>query len=262
MRIYSGEKFIKNGILSAKKKFYSGKGREHSHDFFEIEYIISGSGQYFVNGTEYTIKEGMLFFLSPANFHSISTERAELYNVMFPCSFFDPELMFSLFSPDYASAIELGAERTLIRSLLDEVVLSTKEDRFEDAGLYLQCILKKVSSLSSAEAHRPCSHISAAIIYILEHFRETITLKTTAEYLGLNISYLSSIFSKEMGKNFKTYVDELRFNYAEKLLSSTDIPITELCFKAGFSNYANFSRRFREKYGFSPKEMRRFPPLY
>lgn len=257
MKVFSGEKFIQNGILSACRKSYSGCGSEHSHDFFEIEYIISGSGRYDVNGTAYPIKAGMLFLLSPADFHSISAQHTELYNVMFPCSFFDPDLLFSLFSPDFASAIELSNEQVLISSLLNEVVLSCKENRFEDARLYLSCVLGKVSSIRKAVNHRPSSHISAAIIYILEHFREKITLKTTADRLGLNSCYLSSVFHKETGKSFKAYVDDLRFNYAAKLLSSTDIPITELCFKAGFSDYANFSRRFKERYGCSPKEMRR-----
>ena len=257
MKIYSGDKFIKNGKLSAARKTYNGSGREHSHDFFEIEYIVGGNGRYIVNGIEHNVKEGLLFFLSPADFHRVETNGIELYNVMFPCSFFEPELLFSLFSPDFATVIELKEEKILIKALLDEVILSYEENRFEDARLYLHCLLKKVSGLSYKKRRSQNSHISAAIIYMLEHFREKITLKTTAETLGLNISYLSSLFKQEIGKSFKCYLDDVRFNYAEMLLRSTDIPITELCFRAGFSDYANFSRRFRERNGVSPKEMRK-----
>ena len=56
---------ITNGMLSAERKEIKGKFERHGHEFFEIEYIISGSGIYSVDGTEYRIEKNMLFFMSP-----------------------------------------------------------------------------------------------------------------------------------------------------------------------------------------------------
>ena len=69
-------------------------------------------------------------------------------------------------------------------------------------------------------------------------------------------SYLSALFQQETGICFKTYVDNLRFHYAENLLKTSDSNIAEVCTLSGFCDYANFSRRFRQIYGVTPEEYR------
>lgn len=254
MKVFSKQKFIENGRLSAQRKRYSGRGSEHSHDFFELEYILEGSGDYTINGGRHPIEPGMLFFLSPADLHSLNTEGVELYNVMFPCSFFDSDLLFSLFTPGTAAALKLSPEdRCLMEQLLAEVAGSNDA---EYALQFLRCCLLKLSTLLSPEKSRPDSHIRAAIVYILENFRSGITLQQTAEQIGLTPTYLSALFQSETGKNFKSYVDDLRFDHAAKLLRATHLPVSEICAAAGFNDYANFSRRFRKKYDCSPGEYR------
>ena len=52
MNRYSKTKFIENGYLKASKKPENNFVDTHFHDFFELEYIISGSGTYTVDGKE------------------------------------------------------------------------------------------------------------------------------------------------------------------------------------------------------------------
>ena len=83
MNRYSKTKFIENGYLKASKKPENNFVDTHFHDFFELEYIISGSGTYTVDGKDYPIEAGSLFFLTPLNYHCVDIKDAELYNVMF-----------------------------------------------------------------------------------------------------------------------------------------------------------------------------------
>lgn len=53
------------------------------------------------------------------------------------------------------------------------------------------------------------------------------------------------------------FINELRLEYASKLLVTTDLPITEVMAKAGFSNASVFSRYFSRKYQLSPTQYRR-----
>lgn len=53
------------------------------------------------------------------------------------------------------------------------------------------------------------------------------------------------------------FVNDLRLEYASKLLVTTDLPITEIMSKAGFSNASVFSRYFSRKYQISPSQYRR-----
>ena len=56
---------------------------------------------------------------------------------------------------------------------------------------------------------------------------------------------------------FKEALDELRFSYAQKLLVFTELSVKEIQFRSGFYDYANFARRFRQKYGITPTQYRK-----
>ena len=58
-------------------------------------------------------------------------------------------------------------------------------------------------------------------------------------------------------KSMPQFVSDLRLEYASKLLITTDLSITEIMSKAGFSNASVFSRYFSRKYQISPTQYRR-----
>ena len=80
---FTTSNFIQNGYLSAVKKRENTFVDTHFHDFFELEFIISGSGSYVIDGIAHDIEPGDLFFLTPMNFHTVEITDAVLYNVMF-----------------------------------------------------------------------------------------------------------------------------------------------------------------------------------
>ena len=92
--------------------------------------------------------------------------------------------------------------------------------------------------------------------YIINHFREKVTLEDVAKYVGLTPTYASAVFKKEMDTNFKKYLNDLRFSYAKKLLTCSDMSVTQICGECGFEDYPNFIRRFRERFGMSPSQVR------
>jgi AraC-like DNA-binding protein len=92
--------------------------------------------------------------------------------------------------------------------------------------------------------------------HITEHFAEEISLRRVAERLGLSYAYLSDLFLREAGVGFKEYLDSVRLTYAKNLITLTDLSVGEVCERAGFADYANFSRRFRSAFGMSAREMR------
>lgn len=254
MKLYEKSKRIENGLISASRKHVNKPSVEHSHDFFEIEYVISGTGTYVIDGVVYPVKRNMLFFMSPLNVHFLGECDAEIINVMFSCHLCDKAVLHRLFAPENVPAIFFeGEEGNLIRNLLSEVV--TAPD-MEYAEQFLQCALYKISSLMSEDKNAECTHIQSAIVYMLENFHSPITLSDTAKHVGLEASYLSRLFLKETGVNFKAYLDEIRFDHVVRLLLFTRLSIGEICDRAGFPNYPNFAKRFKSRYGCTPTEYR------
>ena len=73
----------------------------------------------------------------------------------------------------------------------------------------------------------------------------------------LSESHFSRKFLEETGKNFKEYLNNIRYDYARKLLVYSDMTVLQICSECGFDDYPNFVRRFKMKTGSSPTEYRK-----
>lgn len=88
--------------------------------------------------------------------------------------------------------------------------------------------------------------------YIYNHFNTDICLEKVAEVACMNPSAFSRYFKKAHGKNFIKYVNELRINYACKLILDNKYAIIDVCYECGFNNLSNFNRQFKLITGSAP----------
>ncbi|NRU22139.1 YesN/AraC family two-component response regulator [Clostridium beijerinckii] len=92
--------------------------------------------------------------------------------------------------------------------------------------------------------------------YIEIHYHEKISLDSIAKDLGFSKFYLSRIFSNKIGYQFNDYINRLRINKAQKLLSETDLPVTVIALECGFESQRNFNRIFKELTTLTPTKFR------
>lgn len=95
------------------------------------------------------------------------------------------------------------------------------------------------------------------LVYLDQHYQENISLDSTAKAIGISKFYLSQIFSNKLHTSFPAYVTARRLDYAEKLLTTTSKPITEIAFEAGFTSQRTFFRSFQEAYNTTPHQYRK-----
>lgn len=77
-----------------------------------------------------------------------------------------------------------------------------------------------------------------------------------ADSLYLSKSYLQKIYKSYFGKSIIEEMIEFRIDHAKKLLSHTDMTVTEISRECGYSSYNYFVRQFRVSEGVSPSEYR------
>jgi len=99
--------------------------------------------------------------------------------------------------------------------------------------------------------------IQKVIAYIESDLCTDLSLKTFAKYLNVNASYLSTLFSKEVGIPLSEYVNNSRIFHAKKLLLGTDLPIKSIAEQCGFADTHYFSRVFRRVADTTPGEYRK-----
>lgn len=117
-----------------------------------------------------------------------------------------------------------------------------------DMALYAHRSLPKRNMAAGEET----GMLRETLAYLSAHYLEDISLDSCAEELCFNRTYLSHQFKKETGVSFHSYVVNMRLRRAEKLLKSTDMPVTMVSRESGFQSEKSFYRVFRERYGVSP----------
>lgn len=93
--------------------------------------------------------------------------------------------------------------------------------------------------------------------HISRHFREEVTLGSTAAALGYSPCALSRAFSATFHTNFNGYLNGIRLSYARERLENSDLPVTEIALDSGFPSLRTFNRVCRERLGMSPREYRK-----
>ena len=93
--------------------------------------------------------------------------------------------------------------------------------------------------------------------YMKDHYADSLTLESMAKQFNYSSAYLSRMFQKHAGINFKDYLLGIRLEHAVRELEETDNQIVDIALENGFPNSKSFSNAFREKYGMLPSEYRK-----
>ena len=124
--------------------------------------------------------------------------------------------------------------------------LSLQEDMIRDF-----CQLVKQHSLSKYS-----HYVGQAITMIQYDLTADLRLKTIAEKLNVNSSYLSTLFHKELGCTLTDYINGQRIERSLHLLRLTSKPIQEIATECGIHDVNYFIKLFKKQTGFTPTRYR------
>ena len=98
------------------------------------------------------------------------------------------------------------------------------------------------------------SHVRQLIKYVQNHFKEEITLQTTAEQLGVSSPYLGRLVQQELNISFNDYLNNFRIERAKELLIEGKLKVYEVAEEVGYASTEYFSRMFKKFVGLNPKD--------
>ena len=258
--------YLKNA--SPKKTFLAVRQRIcnsyplHSHDYFEIELVLSGGAREVFNGKQITATRGTAVFLTPADLHSLEVDDyMDIYKILIPeGAVVSSEALKSL---SQRGNVFLNFQEDELERLTALIEITIKEQEGKGAHKekmlinLMECILlvflRKLDEMSDGAENPLSSAVQNTIIYTLANFRGDISSRSAAEAVGLNPSYFSHLFKTETGMTYNSYLREKRLEYAANLLMLGDYGVSEVCFECGFNSASNFLKAFKEKYGVSPQ---------
>ena len=81
---WKAEELKFNGMLTLSRRKTEQDFYAHAHDYFKLEYILSGKGVHWLNGKAYPMAPGSFYLLTPTDVHALQVEEPlELYNISF-----------------------------------------------------------------------------------------------------------------------------------------------------------------------------------
>lgn len=233
----------------------------HWHNYFEIEFIVSGSGKHILNGVTYDIKQGDAYILSPVDFHAIEADSdIDLINISFEEYYLPEKTLSWLLEKNSSRRYKFSGEEyerclSAITLLQHECSINGSCQR-QLLEYVVSCFLRQESESRIKAKSEHLMGITKAISYMQIHFREKITLEQLAAISGYNPTYFSELFRKVTGETYIERLKSLRIKYACMLLAN-GIGVSDACFASGFGSLSNFLSAFKAKKGISPSEYKK-----
>jgi len=100
------------------------------------------------------------------------------------------------------------------------------------------------------------SPVGPAVNHVKNNLDKNISLEKAASLCNLSVSHFSKVFKKEVGKNFKEYLNGKKIEKAEYLLKSTNNTIYNIGYSIGIEDTSYFTKMFKKHVGVTPKKYR------
>lgn len=98
--------------------------------------------------------------------------------------------------------------------------------------------------------------VERVISYIRENVQESLSLDDLADIACLSPYYFNRIFHGLIGIPPGEFLAALRLNAAKRLLLTTSLSVTDICFEVGYCGLGSFTTRFSQQIGVSPRLLR------
>lgn len=158
-------------------------------------------------------------------------------------------------------------EGDVFKTAMTKMLSLTKDKGFTNILEFIDLLdlLSKTQSITylASEGFTPATlkweskRIQQAYNYIIKNFSETkFKLNDVAALINMSESAFSHFFRKYTNKSFTEFLTDVRIGHTCKLLLSTDETISQIAYRSGFNNIANFNRLFKKNKNCTPLEYR------
>lgn len=250
----------------------------HFHPEYELTFITEGNGKRFVGNNMAGFQNNDLVFIGSNLPHCwkinpAKNTKAGSIVIQFTYDFLGKEF-FNL--PELSQIQKLliksesGIEfRGKIKEQVRESMLSVfnEKNNFKKVIILLE-ILNKLSiskenillnkkNNSSIQSDNNRERINKVLAYIVDHFRDEISLNEASQIIGITPNAFCKYFKKLTRKTFMETVIDYRINFATQQIIETDKSIADICFESGFHDMSHFYKMFTSRMEISPLNYRK-----
>lgn len=231
--------------------------RRNSFDSFLLILVEKGRLELKIDGSRYIAEPGSIAFIDCYNAH----EYGSINGCTCLWMHFDGCMARKYFDYIYRhfGTVIIPSNFQAVHYEMETMYKAFRDYRFINEpreSLHITAMLNSILSTRIDPSNQNTTATKRAVNYINEHFFEPVALNEIAEAVSLSPYYFSRIFAKETGMSPHQYLIAVRISSAKYLLSSTDMTVKEIAYKAGFSDESSFCASFRKREGVTPTAYR------
>ena len=264
-------RLFRSSLPSDGSMFY-----EHHHTALEITMVLSGSGIYATDESEFSFESGDIFLFGTDERHWIKKLdcRTDFLNVHFEPRFIWSE-NFGISSGELIrvflnrkknplNKLDMTKESSMsVKRLIFQMEKELEEKKREhEIMLKVHLVNILIEMIRSFEGQidendfsynaQALHHIERSLKYIDSHLSENITLEEIANVAHMSKNYFCRIFKKLNGMSPWDYITVKRIEHAVMLLNTTDLTRLEIAQRCGYNNTSNFYYAFKKVTGKAP----------
>ncbi|MHC8373255.1 response regulator transcription factor [Pseudomonas sp. MDT1-85] len=183
-----------------------------------------------------------------------------------------PTIPITMFTVQHSEELAVWAMRSSVWEYMVLPLSSTERKRYLTAVVQL-CELRRNAnghgqtslidhsptlpdSIRLTSGHQKHQALSNVMLYIDQHFRDSIDQRDLAKRCGMTTFRFSRLFKEANGVGFTDYILNKRMSFAKQLLDNSQMPITSIGYEAGFKDPSYFARAFKQFVNCTPSEYR------
>ncbi|MGA2408588.1 MAG: AraC family transcriptional regulator [Bacteroidales bacterium] len=253
----------------------------HYHNNYEISFITEGTGKRIVADSIVEFQPGDLVFLgrnlphvwiADKNSWTPSNRFLEMVFLQFTSEVLGQQILSLPEFENIDRAITLSERGIQIvgqtLNEVSEIMLQLPYLNSFDRILYFFKLMDKIGKsktniqLASKKYLKmrftPINKRIATIHdYLMNNYREDIDLEKLADLVNMAKGSLCRFFKMHIGMTVFDYLNQIKVDFACKLLMDPDLSIMEVGFDSGFNNISHFNKQFRKITRLAPSEYRK-----
>lgn len=239
--------------------------REH----YVLYFCLEGRGEYQFRDTHCAIGPGEGFLVPPGEVVSIRADQKEPWKLIWVG-------FTGCRAAEYLGRCGLGKENRAFRCDVPEQLERCVQEmvRCEMLGRgheflllgelyrFLGWIARSFEGQGRRSREAGTEYVERAADYIRSHFQEDLTVSKLALYVGLNRSYLTTVFQNTLHVSPQQFLMRFRMERASQLLLEGTLSVGEVARSCGYPDPLTFSKAFKRTLGVTPSQYQRAkPPL-
>ena len=229
-----------------------------------LHYIVDGKGKFLVNGEEYNLQKGQGFLIEP--------EVQTYYQA-------DEEVPWTYLwigfggkkAEDYLRDLGLNKKqlifqcgcgeelKQIVYSMLKHRKYTAANEYFLEGLLYtfFGTLKENMEIAGNAGEKDGNLYVRKVVEFIQNNYADPVRVKDIADYVGVNRSYLYTLFQDNLQLSPKEYLTNFRLTRAAELLQLTDLSVETVAMSCGYQDALGFSKIFKAKMGITPSAYRK-----